>query len=375
MVFKNDNELLFYKGDLAETLRQHLHRISDAVDQIPENTFLSAPMTDLVEEISQKFHIAALELDEAKATMRREETKVDVSHISDRNPFRDPGPIMVAGMRVSISIPYRGDPHLWHLRPNSWSSTLPRAKVRSTGATDAGILEMVYEFPADESPERMKALHEGNLKDIRFYIGNQKTQLASEMSALVQRITAAIMQRKEKLKRHDGLSDVFGIPLVHEDVPSATTVTPSRPALKKRAASGKDVQSWDVFVSHASEDKDTFARPLADALRRKGLNVWFDEFTLKVGDSLRRSIDRGLAGSRFGVVLISPAFLAKEWPQKELDGLVAREVAGQKVILPVWHDITAEEVRAYSPILADRIAASSEKGLEAVVNALIEAIG
>ena len=69
---------------------------------------------------------------------------------------------------------------------------------------------------------------------------------------------------------------------------------------------------WDVFISHASEDKDDFVRPLADALRARGFSVWFDELTLKVGDSLRRSIDRGLARSRFGVVVVSPNFLNKE---------------------------------------------------------------
>jgi hypothetical protein len=131
---------------------------------------------------------------------------------------------------------------------------------------------------------------------------------------------------------------------------------------------------WDLFISHASEDKDDFARPLADALKAKGFKVWFDDFTLKMGDSLRRSIDLGLARSRFGVVVISPNFLRKEWPQKELDGLVAREVNGVKVILPVWHKITADELGAHSPTLADRFAASSEKGLDSVVAEIARAI-
>ena len=131
---------------------------------------------------------------------------------------------------------------------------------------------------------------------------------------------------------------------------------------------------WDVFISHASEDKEVFARSLAEGLRKNGLKVWFDEFTLTIGDSLRRSIDRGLAHSRFGVVVISADFLRKEWPQKELDGLVAREVHGVKVILPVWHGIDADQVRAYSPTLADRYAASSEKGLDHVIGELVRAI-
>jgi hypothetical protein len=138
----------------------------------------------------------------------------------------------------------------------------------------------------------------------------------------------------------------------------------------------EQAMEWDVFISHASEDKEDFVRPLAKRLRDHGLRVWYDEFTLTVGDSLRQSIDRGLARSRYGIVVISPNFLQKHWPQKELDGLVAREVGGDsvKVILPVWHNIGAAEIRAYSPTLADRLAASSAKGLEQVTGELLQAI-
>jgi len=131
---------------------------------------------------------------------------------------------------------------------------------------------------------------------------------------------------------------------------------------------------WDVFICHAWEDKESFVRPLAKALEAKGLRVWFDEFTLTVGDSLRRSIDRGLANSRYGIVVLSPKFFAKEWPQKELDGLASREVSGEKVILPIWHNITAVEVGRYSPTLADRVAVSSSRGLKYVVTELLRAM-
>lgn len=131
---------------------------------------------------------------------------------------------------------------------------------------------------------------------------------------------------------------------------------------------------WDVFVSHASEDKEDFVSELALKLHEKGIKVWFDKSTLKVGDSLRRSIDKGLASSKFGIVVLSHNFFNKEWPQKELDGLVALESDGKKVILPVWHNITAEEIRAHSPMLADRVAVSSKSGLDNVVNELIAAI-
>lgn len=112
----------------------------------------------------------------------------------------------------------------------------------------------------------------------------------------------------------------------------------------------------DVFISHASEDKDEIVRPLAELLRDQGFDVWYDEFQLRVGDSLRRSIDQGLAKSRFGIVVFSPAFFAKNWPQYELDGLVQKEMAGNKVILPIWHKVAKAEVIRYSPSLADKLA-------------------
>lgn len=97
-------------------------------------------------------------------------------------------------------------------------------------------------------------------------------------------------------------------------------------------------------------------RPLADALIGAGYRIWYDDFQLKVGDSLRRSIDRGLVASRFGIVILSPSFFAKQWPQYELDGLVSKEMEGGKVILPIWHKVSKAEVMGYSPSLADKVA-------------------
>lgn len=116
---------------------------------------------------------------------------------------------------------------------------------------------------------------------------------------------------------------------------------------------------YDLFISHASEDKDDFVRPLAEVLKSLGVKVWYDELTLKLGDSLRVSIDRGLVDSKYGVVVLSSSFFAKNWPQYELNGMVAREMNGEKVILPIWHRVTKNEVLEFSPTLADRVALNS----------------
>jgi hypothetical protein len=123
---------------------------------------------------------------------------------------------------------------------------------------------------------------------------------------------------------------------------------------------GQDlIAEWDVFISHAMEDKDEVVRPLAVALQSRGLTVWYDEFELRIGSSLRRNIDQGLARSRFGVVVLSPSFFCKNWPQYELDGLVTREMTGEQIILPLWHKLTKAEVTAASPSLADKLARST----------------
>ena len=113
---------------------------------------------------------------------------------------------------------------------------------------------------------------------------------------------------------------------------------------------------WDVFVSHASEDKESFVRPLAVALTNLGVSVWYDEFSLRIGDSISRSIDKGLAGSRFGLVVVSHSFLKKPWPEYELRGLVAREIGEDRIILPIWHGVSRQEVLEFSPPLADKVA-------------------
>jgi hypothetical protein len=129
----------------------------------------------------------------------------------------------------------------------------------------------------------------------------------------------------------------------------------------------------DVFISHASEDKDEVARPLAQALKAKGLSVWFDEAELTLGDRLRRKIEEGLRVSRYGVTILSDSFFRKPWPQAELDALFALERESKK-ILPVWHGLSASEIAHYTPLLADRLAISTDVGIEKVAEAILRAV-
>lgn len=131
---------------------------------------------------------------------------------------------------------------------------------------------------------------------------------------------------------------------------------------------------WDLFISYASEDRESLVRHLAEELSQKGQRVWYDEHALAVGDRLRQRIDDGLARSRFGVVVLSRAFFSKSWPGWELDALVAREEDEGRVILPVWHELTRSDVARYSPLLAGRLAVSSSLGLSVLVARILDAV-
>ena len=146
--------------------------------------------------------------------------------------------------------------------------------------------------------------------------------------------------------------------------------------LESRQQAPEQRDSYDFFISHASEDKSSFVRALAETLQAKGAKVWYDEFTLKVGDSLRQKIDQGLLESRYGIVVISRNFIARKWPQRELDGLVNLEVDGRSRILPIWHEISKDEVTQYSPTLADKVALNTSiLGIEDIASELVQLVG
>lgn len=134
-------------------------------------------------------------------------------------------------------------------------------------------------------------------------------------------------------------------------------------------------KEWDAFISHASEDKDTIVRELANSLEKLGLSVWYDEFSLKVGDSLTQKIDEGLLKSNFGIIVISKNFLTKKWTDYEYRSLLSKEDNFKKIILPIWHDIKAEEVKSFSLYLSDKFSLdTSKQSLDNISLKLLEVV-
>ena len=134
------------------------------------------------------------------------------------------------------------------------------------------------------------------------------------------------------------------------------------------------MSSTKLFISHASEDKADFVEPLVGALQAAGFEVWYDKYELTMGDSLLRKIGEGLSECDFGVVVLSPSFFKKKWPQAELDGLFTLETTERKVILPIWKDVGEEEVKEFSLMLAGRLGAPTTGGVQAVVGEIRRAV-
>lgn len=193
--------------------------------------------------------------------------------------------------------------------------------------------------------ESKRATSEKRLAEVEKKIVNARADVDKKRQNDQRRSFEALRRDTERAARQ------FAVPAsgpprrLGDPVPTAAPVRPP---------------THDVFLSHASEDKDALARPLKESLESRGLSVWFDEIKIKVGQSIRQEIEKGIATARFGVVIVSPDFFKKQWTRAELDGLFARKMeSGQSMILPIWHHVSKDEVLAQSPLLAGVLALNS----------------
>lgn len=221
--------MLFYEHDLDGTLRTHLAGIGARVDAIPQDQFMNARPEDVVEHLVSQITVDPLVLYEDRAEMEQKETQIDVAAWRDRNPFGDSGPIYVAGLAVTVAIPFTGDEDLWTFRPNLWQTVFPRGRVSPARGNDVGHLYVDMAQPADEAPERFKSRLDDELKSIRFYVDAQRKQIEQFNADLRAAIRPAVDARRTRIQKHQGLKDVLGIPLKRrEGAPSVEPIKLTR---------------------------------------------------------------------------------------------------------------------------------------------------
>jgi hypothetical protein len=145
---------------------------------------------------------------------------------------------------------------------------------------------------------------------------------------------------------------------------------------KEYALKRSRLQQPLAFISHDSRDKDSLVRNLALELSKLMCPVWYDEYSLQVGDSLRTSIETGLKETQKCIVVLSPNFLSNSgWGKAEFDSVFTREILEKSnIFLPVWHNVGVHDVYQYSPRLADKVGLSSSLGVEELARKLANAI-
>jgi hypothetical protein len=117
---------------------------------------------------------------------------------------------------------------------------------------------------------------------------------------------------------------------------------------------------WDVFISHAKEDSDQIARPLAKALIDRSLNVWYDENNSMPGYELVENIERGIGGSNYGIIIVTKDYMKNKWTKLEYNIIRYKARSQGKPVFSVWHEVTSSEVQSFSWGLASITAYKSE---------------
>lgn len=214
---------------------------------------------------------------------------------------------------------------------------------------------------------KMKLQQIQNWNNDLVKIANSKADINKRIAdKRKKRADTAVKLQKEEMEESKKVSrkqqEVYGeyerrISDLNEQLSKSLTQNPKSTHSVYRESDTEE--EYDVFISHATEDKESFADELCCELQKAGIRVWYDTISMSWGDSLRSKIDNGLGKSRFGIVIISKDYINKGWTQYELDGLFQREMTGGKTILPIWHNITKQEVQNFSPTLAGRLALNS----------------
>ena len=327
----------------------------------PLSEYLERYKENLRREIKSEVNITRFNLNEYEETLVKkytvetpvldeDEIKYDASEEYDDSFYRT--------KYYEVIIPFNGNQHIFEMTPSTYTLNRPHGEIEES--------QLIIKIRVDNTrAEEIKREIRTNLEKIKKYLEWAKSDVGKH-NKWIRINTQGLIQEgyKVRTKEHELFSSL-GFPKIEkkkELVPMP------------EIGNSMDSLEYDAFICHASEDKEDFVSNLATKLIDEGLNIWYDDFTLNLGDSLRRSIDKGLTNSKYGIVILSKHFFAKEWPQKELDGLFQKEVEGRKVILPIWHGVEYRDVVKYSPTLADKIAVKSQDGLEKIIESILRAI-
>ncbi len=357
-------KVLFGKYDVHTVREIQKQRLKEAYRDLPDEQAMDE---EVIQRLKAEYMPDVPELrPRAEWSREQNKTKVDGRGIPGRIYFPRAGPAMEDATELIIHIPFDGDPGVFNVAPSAYNSRIAQGDV-----VDHELLLRVV--VVDGIDLDVQAQIDREVEQINWALTNLRQSLPVFSQELEGVLRQAVQNRKRSIESRSNVIGKLDIPLraaaasvVGPESRQAATGHPKGPPQNRQ-------EQWDVFISHASKDKP-WVDGLADALSAAGINVWYDRLVLKWGDEIRTKIDHGLSNCRYGIVVFSKAFLeGKKWTEHEFNGLFALEKGNKKLILPIWHGITQDELLSYSPAFANRLAKdSSTDTYEDIVSSLLE---
>jgi hypothetical protein len=280
-------------------------------------------------------------------------TKVDVRRLPNRMPGLGDRPIYEDVSKFTVHVPFDGDPGVFGISPSIFGG----ASVSGEIVGNELLLTFLMVMPGQD----LQGNIDSSIRQVNSTLSHLREQMLAFDQGLTVALAQAVMLRKQRIQMRSCAVHNLRIPIRSTPVKRIVSAESVRRQAAAKAVKPAEPQTWDVFLSHASEDK-LYVEELHRTLVAAGVQVWMDKAVLLWGDSLRSRIDEGLKRSRFVIVVLSKAFLGlKKWTEYELDSAFALETVNEKRILPLWHGITHEDLANYSPGLSDRLALDSSQ--------------
>ncbi len=357
------------EGDSGNSLSNYYYNAGNgfqsSFNSEEESTILNTNTEELISKYLQKYLLPTLEIDSSRQNIM-EKVKARIT----------------SGVSIKFGVPLVPKERIEDVVKQSASSRLVGFSFK---LENDYLITEIHSESGNVGEQHIKQ-SEGYLKAT---IQHKNSSVTSGNQQLKTKIENYIPQIKSKLEKEnksiESLASKLPVDLVKKnnagkniDLQKMKKIEPIKPPPEPLTSSTKEsskTTKWDVFISHASEDKETVARPFAEKLQSLGLKVWFDEFNLKWGSSLRKSIDDGLTNSLFGVVVLSKYFFKKEWTQIELDGLVSiMTTTGKDNVLPLRYELSHEDLVKVSPSLAGIFSRSWNEGIDKLANEVKELV-
>jgi hypothetical protein len=354
---------LFSKYDVIDVIESQKGQLRVAYSRLTDDQAMDETTIQRI-KTAYMLDVPVLKTDEMYCVESK--TRIDVS----RNPnriFFGTGPVMEDATELTVHIPFGGDPEVFDVAPSAFNSRIAQGAVEGN--------EVLLRAVVSDSTYDVQGYIDSEVKQINWALTQLREKHAYASQELEGALRQAVAARKRSIESRVNVVANLKIPLR----PSATAVAlpvPQRSVHESAVPTTPQKTHREVFISHASEDKP-YVEPLARALEAAGVSVWYDKTSIGWGDDIRSSIDNGLLNCDYGVVVFSKAFLGKKkWTEYEVTALFGLETVARKRILPIWHDVTYEDVLKYSPALAQRRAKSSvDDSNEEIVYGVLSMLG